>query len=106
MREVLDRILSALNSLTFVKPDAAEILFADPQDGQSLVVAYSTNVADIGVRVDIGTSVCGQAFHDGRTVLLQRANESRLPAHQPGDAVRDGHPDHLRREQPVPDRRA
>ena len=76
MREVLDRILSALNSLTFVKPDAAEILFADPQDGQSLVVAYSTNVADIGVRVDIGTSVCGQAFHDGQTVLLQRAIES------------------------------
>jgi signal transduction histidine kinase len=81
MREVLDRILSALNSLTFVKPDAAEILFADPQDGQSLVVAYSTNVADIGVRVDIGTSVCGQAFHDGRTVLLQRATES--PAYRP-----------------------
>ena len=76
MREVLDRILSALNSLTFVKPDAAEILFADPQDGQSLVVAYSTNSADIGVRVDIGTSVCGEAFHDGRTVLLQRAIES------------------------------
>jgi hypothetical protein len=81
MREVLDRILSALNSLTFVKPDAAEILFADPQDGQSLVVAYSTNVDDIGVRVDIGTSVCGQAFHDGRTVLLQRAIES--PAYRP-----------------------
>jgi GAF domain-containing protein len=64
MREVLDRILSALNSLTFVKPDAAEILFADPQDGESLVVAYSTNSADIGVRVDIGTSVCGQAQQD------------------------------------------
>ena len=83
MREVLDRILSALNSLAFVKPDAAEILFADPQDGQSLVVAYSTNNADIGVRVDIGTSVCGQAFHDGRTVLLQRAFES--PDYRPID---------------------
>ena len=73
MRQVLDHILSALNSLAFVKPDAAEILFADPQDGQSLIVAYSTNNADIGVRVDISTSVCGQAFHDGRTVVLQRA---------------------------------
>jgi signal transduction histidine kinase len=83
MREVLDRILSALNSLAFVKSDAAEILFADPQDGQSLVVAYSTNNADIGVRVDIGTSVCGQAFHDGRTVLLQRAFES--PDYRPID---------------------
>jgi signal transduction histidine kinase len=75
MRQVLDHILSALNSLAFVKPDAAEILFADPQDGQSLVVAYSTNNADIGVRVDIGTSVCGEAFREGRTVLLQRAFE-------------------------------
>jgi signal transduction histidine kinase len=73
MREVLDRILSALNSLAFVKPDAAEILFADPQDGDSLVVAYSTNNANIGVRVAISTSVCGQAFHEGRTVLLQQA---------------------------------
>ena len=54
MRKVLDHILSTLNSLTFVKPDAAEILFADPQDSQSLVVAYSTNNPDIGVRVDIG----------------------------------------------------
>ena len=83
MREVLDRILGALNSLAFVKPDAAEILFADPQDGQSLVVAYSTNNADIGVRVDIGTSVCGQAFRNGQTVLLQRAFES--PDYRPID---------------------
>ena len=37
------------------------------------MVAYSTNNADIGVRVDIGTSVCGEAFHEGRTVVLQRA---------------------------------
>ncbi len=73
MRQVLDHILNALNSLAFVKPDAAEILFADPQDGDSLVVAYSTNNADIGVRVDIGTSVCGEAFHEGRAVVLQRA---------------------------------
>jgi signal transduction histidine kinase len=75
MREVLDRILGALSSLAFVAPDAAEILFADPQDRESLVVACSTNSADIGVRVDIGTSVCGQAFHDGRTVLLPQAFE-------------------------------
>jgi signal transduction histidine kinase len=75
MREVLDHIVSALSSLTFVKPDAADILFADPQDGQALVVAYSTNSADIGVRVDVGSSVCGEAFRHSRTVLLQRAFE-------------------------------
>jgi nitrogen-specific signal transduction histidine kinase len=75
MRKVLDHILGTLSSLTFVKPDAAEILFADPQDGQSLVVAYSTNNADIGVRVDIGSSVCGQAFRSRETVLEQRASE-------------------------------
>ncbi len=75
MRQVLDHILSALNSLTFVKPDAAEILFADPQDEGSLVIAYSTNSADIGVRVDVGSSICGEAFRYGRTVLLQRAFE-------------------------------
>jgi signal transduction histidine kinase len=75
MRQVLDYILSTLYSLAFVKPDTAEILFADPQDGQSLVVAYSNNSADIGVRVDIGSSVCGDAFRSGETVLLQRAFE-------------------------------
>ena len=75
MREVLDHILSALNSLTFVKPEAAEILFADPQDEQSLVIAYSTNVADIGVRVGIDSSICGEAFRRGKTVLLQQASE-------------------------------
>lgn len=75
MRQVLDRILSALNSLTFVKPDAADILFADPQDRDSLVVVYSTNSADIGVRVDIGSSICGEAFHQGQAVVLQRAFE-------------------------------
>ena len=75
MRQVLDQILIALNSLAFVQPDAADILFADPQDGQCLVVAYSTNNADIGVNVDIGTSVCGEAFRYGRTVVLQRAFE-------------------------------
>lgn len=75
MRQVLDHILSALNSLAFVQPDAAEILFADPQDGQSLVVAYSTNSPDIGVRVDVGSSVCGEAFRSGETVLVQRAFE-------------------------------
>lgn len=75
MRQVLDHILNTLNSLTFVKPDAAEILFADPQDPQSLVVAYGTNSADIGVRVDTRTSVCGDAFHGAETVTLQRASE-------------------------------
>ena len=75
MRQVLDRILGTLSSLTFVKPDAADILFADPQDSGSLVVAYSTNSADIGVRVDIGSSISGQAFRTGDTVLLDRAFE-------------------------------
>jgi signal transduction histidine kinase len=75
MRQVLDRILSTLSSLAFVKPDAADILFADPQDSESLVVAYSTNNADIGVRVDIGSSICGTAFRTGETVVLHRAFE-------------------------------
>lgn len=75
MRQVLEHILSTLSSLTFVKADAAEILFADPQDSQSLVVVYSTNSADIGVRVNIGSSVCGEAFRSGSTVVLQRAVE-------------------------------
>jgi signal transduction histidine kinase len=73
MRQVLDRILTTLRSLTFVQADAADILFADPQDPESLVVAYSTNNADIGVRVDIESSVCGEAFRTGRTVLLKQA---------------------------------
>ena len=73
MRHVLDRILSTLSSLTFVRVDAADILFADPQDPESLVVAYSTNNADIGVRVDIESSICGEAFRTGRTVLLKQA---------------------------------
>jgi signal transduction histidine kinase len=77
MRQVLEHILIALKSLTFVKPDAADILFADPQDRESLVVVYSTNEADIGVRVDIDSSICGEAFRQGRTVLLQRAVERR-----------------------------
>jgi signal transduction histidine kinase len=75
MRQVLDRILITLSSLTFVKPDAADILFADPQDSESLVVAYSTNSADIGVRVGIRSSVCGDAFRSAETVMLQRAVE-------------------------------
>jgi len=82
MRQVLDHILTALYSLTFVKPDAADVLFADPQDGQNLVVAYSTNNADIGVRVDIESSVCGEAFRRGKTVLLQRASFER-PYYRP-----------------------
>lgn len=75
MREVLQRILGSLNSLTFLEPDAAEILFADPQDKEALTVAYSTNSADIGIRVDVDSSVCGEAFRTRRTVLLQRAVE-------------------------------
>lgn len=75
MRQVLQQILGTLNSLTFLEPDAAEILFADPQDKDQLAVAYSTNIADIGIRVDVGSSVCGQAFRTRRTVLLQRAVE-------------------------------
>jgi signal transduction histidine kinase len=75
MREVFDRVLIALNSLAFVRPDAAEILLAEPQEGWSLVVAYSTNSTDIGIRVDINSSVLGEAFRTGRTVLLQRADE-------------------------------
>lgn len=75
MRQVLDRILGALSSLTFVKPDAADILFTDPQDSQSLVVVYSTNSADIGVRVAIGSSISGRALRTGDTVLLNKAFE-------------------------------
>jgi signal transduction histidine kinase len=75
MRQVLEEILKALNSLTFIEHDAADILFADPLDSHCLVVAYSTNNADTGVRVEINSSVCGDAFRRGRTVLLQRAVE-------------------------------
>ncbi|HTU74765.1 MAG TPA: GAF domain-containing protein [Trebonia sp.] len=77
MRQVLDAILERLYSLAFLqdKVDAAEILFADPQDDQALVVACSKNDADIGIKVDIGSSVCGAAFRSGQTVLLQRAVE-------------------------------
>jgi len=72
MRQVLERILSALNSIGFVHADAAEILFPE---GDALSIAYSTNTDDIGVRVDIASSVCGEAFRQGRTVVLQRATE-------------------------------
>jgi signal transduction histidine kinase len=75
MRQVLDHILRTLNSLTFVRHDAADILFTDPQNPQALVIAYSTNSADAGVRVDINSSVCGEAFRRGSTVLLPRAIE-------------------------------
>ncbi|HEY6492196.1 MAG TPA: GAF domain-containing protein [Trebonia sp.] len=75
MRQVLHQIMRTLNSLAFVEPGAVDILFADPQDGDRLVVAHSTNNADIGVRVDIGSSVCGEAFRTGQTVLLPRALE-------------------------------
>ena len=62
---MLEHILSTLGSLTFVQPDAAEILFADPQN-QSLIVAYSTNNADIGVRVDIGRACAERLFARAR----------------------------------------
>jgi signal transduction histidine kinase len=77
MRQVLEHILIALSSLTFLKPDAAEILFADPQDSASLTVVYSTNSANIGIRVDVDSSVCGQAFRHGQTVVVQRVFERR-----------------------------
>ena len=75
MREVLEQIVSTLNSLAFVKPDAADILFEDPQDDQRLVVAHSTNNADIGVRVEIGSTICGRAFRARQTVVAQRASD-------------------------------
>ncbi len=75
MREVLDQILNTLKSLTFLKLDAAEILLADPQDMQVLTVAYSTNSADIGIKVSVDSSVCGEAFQTSKTVVLQRAVE-------------------------------
>jgi len=77
MRQVLEHILVALNSLTFVKPDAAEILFSDPKDAQSLTVAYSTNSANTGIRMDVESSVCGEAFRERRTVLVPRVSERR-----------------------------
>jgi signal transduction histidine kinase len=75
MREVLEQIVNALNSLAFVRPDAADILFEDPQDEQRLVVAHSTNNADIGVRVDIGSSISGAAFRSRQTIIAQRASD-------------------------------
>jgi signal transduction histidine kinase len=75
MHLVLEHIVNALDSLAFVHMDAAEILFPESQEGTSLTVVYSTNNADIGVRVDIASSVCGQAFRQGNTVVLQRASE-------------------------------
>jgi nitrogen-specific signal transduction histidine kinase len=71
MRDVLEQILSALSSLTFLKPDAADILFADPQDALTLAVAYSTNSDDIGIRVPIASSVCGEAFRTGSPILIK-----------------------------------
>lgn len=73
MHQVLQHIVNALDSLAFVHPDAAEILFPDPKDKQFLVVAYSTNSADIGVRVPIESSICGQAFAQNKTEVLQSA---------------------------------
>jgi nitrogen-specific signal transduction histidine kinase len=75
MHLVLGQIMSTLNSLAFVEPDAVDILFADPLDRSRLFVAYSTNSEDIGVRVDIESSICGAAFRTQRTVLLPRALE-------------------------------
>jgi len=81
IRVVLDRILSALDSLAFIRPEGAEILLTDPQDSQSLIVAYSTNTADIGVRVGLDSTICGEAFRSGVTVVLPRAMEH--PAYRP-----------------------
>ena len=73
MRQVLEEILTALNSLAFLKPDAADILFADPQDDQHLACRLQHEHADIGVRVDIESSICGAAFRTKRTILEQGA---------------------------------
>jgi signal transduction histidine kinase len=75
MRQVLDQVVTTLSSLTFLKPDAADILFADPQDAKTLAVAYSTNIADIGIRVSVDSSVCGEAFRTRSTILIQRTQE-------------------------------
>ena len=83
MREVLEHIVKALDSLAFVHTDAAEILFPESQEGNSLTVAYSTNNADIGVRVDMGSSVCGEAFRQRKTVVLQRAAAERSDIYRP-----------------------
>ena len=72
MRDVLEHIVNALDSLSFVRTDAAEILFADSPEADSLTVAYSTNNADIGVRVDMESSICGEAFRQRETVVMQR----------------------------------
>jgi nitrogen-specific signal transduction histidine kinase len=77
MHQVLEHIVNALDSLAFVHTDAAEVLFPESQESTSLTVAYSTNSADIGVRVDMGSSVCGEAFREGKTVVLQRASERK-----------------------------
>jgi signal transduction histidine kinase len=74
-RLVYEHILSTLSLLAFVRPDGADILLADPQDQDHLVVACSTNNADIGVRVDIGSSICGEAFRENKTIMLPRAFE-------------------------------
>jgi signal transduction histidine kinase len=75
MRDVLEHIVNALDSLSFVHTDAAEILFADSPEASSLTVAYSTNNADIGVRVDMGSSICGEAFRQRETVVMQRRTD-------------------------------
>jgi signal transduction histidine kinase len=94
MRQVLEHIVNALDSLAFVHTDAAEILFPEAQEATSLSVAYSTNSADIGVRVDTESSVCGEAFREARTVMLQRAVEH-------GDIYRPVFPD-MRCEMAIP----
>jgi GAF domain-containing protein len=75
MRQVLEHMVNVLSSLTFVKPDAADVLFTDTEDDQSLTVTYSTNSSDIGVRVDVSSNVCGEAMRHARTVLLQPTSE-------------------------------
>lgn len=83
MHQVLEHIVDALDSLAFVHTDAAEILFPESQEGNSLTVAYSTNNADIGVRVDMGSSVCGEAFRQCKTMVLQRAAAERSDIYRP-----------------------
>jgi signal transduction histidine kinase len=74
----LQSVLDALRSFGFIEADEAEVLFVDPEDPELLVVAYSTNLTDIGVRVRVDSTVCGEAFRTNESVVLQRALENDM----------------------------
>jgi signal transduction histidine kinase len=75
MRQVLTEILTTLRSFAFIDVEAAEVLFVDPHDPNYLSVAYSSNAADIGVRVAVAESVCGEAFKSRNVIVLDRARD-------------------------------